>query len=192
MEKSPEFQNPISYEQVQAETFDGLLIPGGHDKGVRVLLESAPIQRVAAYFFDHGKPVAAICHGLLLLARSRSAEDPERVRHSVLWGRKTTGLTRRQEILSYQLTRAWMGDHYRTYDTTVQDEVVSVLRSPSDFSTGPGFPIPSQRDSAANLRAGYTVLDGNYLSARWPGDVHKFSSDFLRLLTGNSQEGKQA
>src|SRR5262245_8539062 len=40
MEQSPEFQSPISYEQVQAEPLDGLLIPGGHDKGVRVLLES--------------------------------------------------------------------------------------------------------------------------------------------------------
>jgi protease I len=33
MEQSTQFQNPISYEQIQAEAFDGLLIPGGHDKG---------------------------------------------------------------------------------------------------------------------------------------------------------------
>jgi protease I len=76
-----------------------------------------------------------------------------------------------------------MGDHYRTYETTVQDELTSILRSPNDFSTGPGFPVPLQRDSATSLRPGYTVLDGNYLSARWPGDVYEFTSDFLRLLT---------
>jgi len=188
MEQSPKFQNPISYEQIQAEAFDGLLIPGGHDKGMRVLLESATLQRVVAHFFDHRKPVAAICHGLLLVARSHSLEDPQRVGRSVLWGRKTTGLTRRQEILSYQLTRPWLGDHYRTYETTVQDELTSILRSPNDYSTGPGFPVPLQRDSATNLRPGYTVLDGNYLSARWPGDVFKFSSDFLRLLTGKGAD----
>jgi putative intracellular protease/amidase len=86
MEQSPEFQNPISYEQAQAEAFDGLLIPGGHDKGVRELLESAKLQRMVAYFFDRSKPVAAICHGLLLLARSHSVEDPERVgRDRAIW-----------------------------------------------------------------------------------------------------------
>lgn len=65
MEQSPGFQNSISYEQVRAEAFDGLLVAGGHDKGVRVLMESTTLQRAVAYFFDHHKPVAAICHGLL-------------------------------------------------------------------------------------------------------------------------------
>lgn len=63
MKQLPEFQSPILYEQVLGETPDGLLIPGGHDKGVRVLLESAILQRLVAYFFDRRKPVAAIYHG---------------------------------------------------------------------------------------------------------------------------------
>ena len=32
MEQSPGFQNSISYEQVQVEAFDGLLVPGGMTK----------------------------------------------------------------------------------------------------------------------------------------------------------------
>lgn len=85
-----------------------------------------------------------------------------------------------------------MGDHYRAYETTVQDELISILRIPSDFSPGRGFRSPRNVVPSSELRPGYTALDGNYLSARWPGDVKKFSSDFVRLLTGNRQAGDRA
>lgn len=39
-----------------------------------------------------------------------------------------------------------------------------------------------RRDSPALLGTGFTVRDGNYGSARWPGDAHRFAADFAVLL----------
>jgi protease I len=76
-------------------------------------------------------------------------------------------------------TRFYLGDYYRTYQTTVEDEVRSVLARPEAFIRGP---LPVRRDSAARLGAGFTVRDGNYLSARWPGDAHRFASEFATMI----------
>src|SRR5438045_8840077 len=57
----------------RASAFDALLLPGGHRaRGMREYLESEILQRHVASFFDKEKPVAAICHGVLLAARSIS------------------------------------------------------------------------------------------------------------------------
>ncbi|HEY0783241.1 MAG TPA: type 1 glutamine amidotransferase domain-containing protein [Thermoanaerobaculia bacterium] len=177
MESSPEFRAPISYAAIEVEAFDALLLPGGHDKGMRVYLEHPVLQARVAEFFAAGKPVAAICHGTLLAARSRRRDD-----RSVLWGRKTTGLTRGQELAAWWMTRATLGDYYRTYQMPMADELRSNLRSPADYDPGPGFPIPLGRDSERDLSAGFTVRDGNYLSARWPGDAYSFSQALLAML----------
>lgn len=177
MEASAEFRAPIAYGGIDASAYDALLLPGGHDKGMRPYLEHPLLQAAVAQFFLETKPVGAICHGTLLAARSRHGD------RSVLWGLKTTGLTRRQELTAWQLTRHKLGDYYRTYPVPMADELVACLRSASDYDPGPGFPIPLRRDSESNLDAGFTVRDGNYLSARWPGDAHRFASDYLKLLT---------
>jgi putative intracellular protease/amidase len=178
MEASRAFLNPISYSDAQAESFGALLLPGGHDKGMREYLESPGLQKLVARFFALGKPVAAICHGTLLAARTRSEANGK----SVLFGRKTTGLTRNQEWVAYFLTRPWMGDYYRTYEVYMADELVSRLASPSDYARGPGWPIPLGRDSDRNPRPGFTVRDGNYLSARWPGDAYRFARELVEML----------
>lgn len=184
MEASEEFRNPVAYPEVRAGEFGALLLPGGHAKGMRPYLESEPLQRVVAHFFDRGKPVGAICHGTLLAARSRSLEDPAREGRSVLWGRRTTGLTRRQELIAWWLTRWTLGDYYRTYPRLMAEELISFLRAPEDYSAGPGFPIPLRRDSDADPGPGFTVRDGNYLSARWPGDAYRFGREFVSMLEG--------
>ena len=176
LEASPEFRAPVAYAAIDPASFDALLLPGGHDKGMREYLEDAVLQRVVAHFFEQRKPVAAICHGTLLAARSRSGS------RSVLWGRRTTGLTRRQELVAWWLTRATLGDYYRTYAVPMADELASNLRAPEDYDPGPGFPIPVRRDSESRLGAGFTVLDGTYLSARWPGDAHRFAAELVELL----------
>ena len=176
LESAPEFTSPIAYAAADAADFDALLLPGGHDKGMRVYLESEVLKRVVAAFFAADKPVAAICHGTLLAARSELGG------HSVLWGKKTTGLTRRQELAAWHLTRAWLGDYYRTYATPMADELISYLRAPSDYDPGPGYPIPLSRDSEAKPERGFVVRDGKYLSARWPGDAWRFSGALLSLL----------
>jgi len=83
------------------------------------------------------------------------------------------------ELIAWRLTRSYLGDYYRTYKTTVEDEVPSVLALPEDFIRGP---LPLRRDSAARLSAGFTVRDGHYLSARWPGDAHRFASEFAAMI----------
>jgi len=178
LERAPAFQRPIGYAAIDAAAFDALLLPGGHDKAMRPYLESEPLQRCVAAFFASDKIVAAICHGTLLAARSKTARDGR----SVLYGRKTTGLTRRQELTAWTLTRATLGDYYRTYEQPMADELISYLRAPSDYDPGPGFPIPLRRDSEARLQDGFVVRDGNYLSARWPGDAHRFADELCKLL----------
>jgi protease I len=61
----------------------------------------------------------------------------------------------------------------------VQDEVAAALRSPRDFLAGPPALL---RDSDRLRRFGFTVRDGHYLSARWPGDAHRFAHELVRML----------
>ena len=172
--QSPAFQNPISYDAINPANFDALLLPGGHAKGMRLYLESHILQHAVAAFFAAGKPVGAICHGTLLAARSRTSNGK-----SVLHGRKTTGLTRSQELLAWGMTRAWMKDYYRTYPTPLETEIRGLLASPSDFVTGPAS---LKRDTPDHPERGFIVQDGKYLSARWPGDAHRFGQAFAALL----------
>jgi protease I len=172
--QSPAFQAPIAWAEIDAANFDALLLPGGHAKGMKPYLESPKLQSTVAAFFAAAKPVGAICHGTLLAARSKAATGK-----SVLHGRKTTGLTRAQELLAWGMTRAWMKDYYRTYPTPLETEIRALLASPSDFLPGPNS---IARDAMDKLDRGFTVLDGNYFSARWPGDAHRFGIEFAILL----------
>jgi hypothetical protein len=62
----------------------------------------------------------------------------------------------------------------------VQDEVAAVLASPSDFLRGPR--TLSRRGTATDHGPAFIVEDGNYLSARWPGDAYLFAERFLGML----------
>jgi hypothetical protein len=97
----------------------------------------------------------------------------------VLHGRKTTALTRQMELTAWQLTRLTHGDYYRTYAETVEDEVRAALATPDDFAPGP---TSLTRDSLARLERGFAVRDGTYLSARWPGDAHRFAVAFEGMV----------
>ncbi len=84
-----------------------------------------------------------------------------------------------KELLAWSLTRAWLGDYYRTYPTTVEDEVKAALASPADFDPGP---LAVLRDDPAHPERGFVVEDGSYVSARWPGDAHRFTDAILARL----------
>ena len=176
MQVSDEFSTPLKYDEVKEESFDALLLPGGHDKGVKEYLESPVLQALVVDFFVANKPVAAICHGVVLAARSI---DP-RSEQSVIYDYKTTSLLKSQELLAYNLTRLWLGDYYLTYPgLTVEDDVKSALADQSNFKTGPS---PLFRDSQTKLKRGFFVKDRNYLSARWPGDAYSFAYEFIKML----------
>lgn len=182
---SHEFLNPISYDAINSHNFDALLLPGGHDKGMREYLESHILQQCVADFFEQHKPVGAICHGVVLVSRSINKSTGK----SVLWGRKTTCLTRVQELLAYNLTRCYLGDYYLTYPhTTVEDEVKSVLQDPeTHYNRGADILLPLTRDSPYSLECGFAAVNGNYVSARWPGDAHLFSIKFLEVIQKNKK-----
>ena len=173
------FVSPLNYHDLKAEDFDALLLPGGHAPGMKIYLESSILQRLVFQFSSALKPIAAICHGVVLAARSVSPQT----NRSVLWGYKTTALPRYMELGAWTLTRFYLGDYYRTYSKTVQREVSESLRDKSDFVRGPLFSSRALlRDSPTQLEYGFVVTDRNYLSARWPGDAHLFGHSFLRLL----------
>lgn len=171
---SAAFRAPLAWEAAQAADFDALLLPGGHAPGMREYLESPRVQATIVAAFAAGIPVAAICHGTLVAARSI---DPATGR-SVLHGRRTTGLLRTQELAAWALT-PWLGRYYRTYATPLQTEVTAALARPDDFGTGP---LPLRRDAPGDLAPGFVLRDGAWLSARWPGDAHRFADALVTLL----------
>ncbi len=176
MYENAHFRKPIAYKKVKDAGFDGLVLPGGHAPGMRVYLESLALQNLTTAFFAKKKPVGAICHGAVLAARSKRKDGK-----SVLFGKKTTALLKKQELAAYNLTRVWLGTYYRTYpETTVQDEVTAALASQQDFLSGPTPGLT--RDAPDKMKRGFTVTDGNYISARWPGDAYNFANGFLKLI----------
>ncbi|PSL44220.1 ThiJ/PfpI family protein [Chitinophaga niastensis] len=175
MSNSDNFCAPLKYTDIQMNEYDALLLPGGHDKGVREYLESALLQSIVVDFFVAKKPVAAICHGVVLAARSINPATGKSVLHPY----KTTALLQSQELAAYHLTKLWLQDYYLTYPVTVEAAVKAALSDPAHFLKGPA---PLWRDTAAHLNRGFTVTDRNYLSARWPGDAYRFSMDFIQLL----------
>ncbi|WP_017904708.1 DJ-1/PfpI family protein [Pseudomonas asplenii] len=176
MLSDPHFQHPMAYADVDPTQFAGLLVPGGHADGMRSLLDADAAKRIALHFFKAGKPIASVCHGPLLFARTL---DPETGR-SVLYGRKVTGLLSvTMELAAWLITAPWLGRYYRTYPQTVEAEIKSVLASPRDFLNGPPALL---RDSASKPERGFTVRDGNLLTARWPGDCHRLAAEWLKML----------
>lgn len=94
-------------------------------------------------------------------------------------GRKTTALTKTLELSGWALTCWWMGNYYRTYPQILQHEVQSVLATKADFGQGP---MAISRDTPKDFSPAFVLKDGNYLSARWPGDAHRFASEFVKML----------
>jgi putative intracellular protease/amidase len=194
----PNYLAPQRWDAVDPTAFDALLLPGGHRaRGMRDYLESEILQRQVAGFFDQEKPVAAICHGVLLAARSIST----RTGRSVLWGYQTTALTWAFENSAWSIARImrfWDPDYYRTYPEqdgqpkgfmSVQQEVTRALARAEDFCdvprSDPDYRRKTsglERDSIDNATPAFVVQDRNYVSARWPGDAHTFAKTFAGML----------
>lgn len=195
---SNEFQHPGSWAGATLDGVDALLLPGGHRaRGMRSYIDSDILHRLVVEAFARGLVVAAICHGVLLAARS---VDPNTGR-SVLYGRKTTALTWAMERSAWRLTRLtryWDRDYYRTYTEepgqpggymSVQSEVTRALADPTDFrDVARGSPqwrrktSGMARDTATDSRPAFVVDDGGYVSARWPGDTHTFATVLAQKL----------
>jgi putative intracellular protease/amidase len=198
MIRDPNYIAPQRWDAVDAIAFDALLLPGGHRaRGMRDYLESDILKRHVISFFEANKPVAAICHGVLLAARSISPQTGR----SVLYGYRTTALTWVLERSAWSLarvTRFWDPNYYRPYleqdgqpagFMSVQQEVTRALAHADDFmdvpATDPDYRRKTsglQRDTIGDARPAFVVRDRNYISARWPGDAYTFAKTFAAML----------
>ncbi len=192
MLESAEYQHPIAWTDAGLDDVDALLLPGGHRaRGMRSYIDSEVLQALVVEAFRRDMLVAAICHGVLLAARSID----ESTGRSVLYGRKTTALTWDFERRAWQLsrvTRFWDRDYYRTYSErpgdpdgymSVEAEVTRALENPGDFCNVPNDSPHRRaqtsgmaRDTATDSRPAFVVDDDTYISARWPGDTHTFAA----------------
>ena len=177
MERDTAYRSPIAYRDIDVSTFDALHLTGGHAPGMRPYLESEILQAKTLEFFTQDKIVSAVCHGPIVLARTK---DPATGR-SVLHGRRATALTKLLEGSAWMLTMWTLGRRFRTYPAYVQDEVIEAIGDASKFERGPI--VPSYRNP-------FTVRDGNLLTARWPGDSHRLGDELTELLLATA--GDQA
>jgi len=175
LEGAPAFTRPILWSDIDPDACAAMLLPGGHAPGMRQYLSSRILADKVAEFWTLGRPVGAICHGVLILARTRAA-GTER---SVIADRRTTCLPKYMERGAYYLTAWRLGRYYRTYAAYVQDEVTAALAEPGQFVRGP---LTQRRGTATDDSAAFVVQDGSYLSARWPGDAYLFGERFRHLL----------
>lgn len=198
MRASGEFRSPLAWKSAELEGVDGLLLPGGHRaRGMRAYLESERLQSLVVEAFHRDMPVGAICHGVLLAARSI---DPSTSR-SVLYGRRTTALTWELERTGWRIGRVgrfWDPHYYRTYDElpgqpggymSVQAEVTRALAVPDDFLDVDPSEADARRkrggrsrDTLHDAGPAFVVRDGRYTSARWPGDAFTFARRFAQSL----------
>ncbi|MCX5590713.1 DJ-1/PfpI family protein [Alcaligenes endophyticus] len=69
------FSLNATFDQVRAEDYDALVIPGG--RGPEYLRLDAKVIAMVRHFFEANKPVAAVCHGAQLLAAAGVLEGRE-------------------------------------------------------------------------------------------------------------------
>jgi putative intracellular protease/amidase len=178
MEQDANFCHPITWASITPEDYDAMLLGGGHAPGMKQYLESEVLQQKVAQFFKLNRPVASICHGALLLARSK---DPDTGK-SVLAKRKTTTLPKYMETLGFYCTRLKYGNLFRTYEMHCEDEVRSLLEDPeTQFQVGPT--TIGAKGNAFDDDDAFVCADGNYLSARWPGDAYLLGRKLANKLS---------
>lgn len=185
MIQSPEYAKPISYDSIDVSKFDGLLVPGGHAAGMNDMLRNEVLLTRVSDFFAAKKPVAAICHGLLALTRAKA----KGTNHSVLEGRKVTGLPYYLELQGYLLTHyaaGLPGSEYQlstTWPHYVEDEVVKAVGPNGKYDSGPvDMLAPLLPGSRGVVEHTFVMEDDNLITSRFWGDTYIFAQRFARKL----------
>jgi hypothetical protein len=130
MINDPAAEKPLAWSDPTFNmiNYDLVYFPGGHEKSVRQIMDSATLQKhIAEYFPQTRKPshktVAAICHGVQVLSAA-TLSDGKSVLHDVT----TTALPGAMESSIYWLTCSFLGDYYKTYGKGT-DNVETVVRT---------------------------------------------------------------
>jgi hypothetical protein len=145
MAATPEFTKPLPWSSptFSLSSYNLIFLPGGHEKGVRQLIDSPVMaQHLASYFPQTLKPsnknVAAVCHGVMSLAVAKLLEGEYKGK-SILHECETTALPGKFEGVAFWGTRLFLGDYYKTYgvgsdsvETAVSAAVVPVYHDKVD------------------------------------------------------------
>jgi putative intracellular protease/amidase len=177
MSKTPEFQHPLSWSSADfiLNAYNLVFLPGGHEKGVRQLIDSPIIHKhLASYFPATVKPskktIAAVCHGVMVLSET-PLPDGKSVIHECV----TTALPARFEQVAYWGTRAFLGDYYKTYGPG-SDDVEESVRKHLDN--------PKEQYKNSLGMSPFVVQDKkyNYVSARFPADAQLLANTTISLV----------
>ena len=123
MAASREWKTPVSWSDASFSLpeYDLVFLPGGHEKSVRQVIDSAAVHGMLVDYFPRTKrpsrkAVAAVCHGVMVLSASKDGDG-----RSVLHDVTTTTLPARFEQVAFWGTRAFLGDYYKTYGACSDD-----------------------------------------------------------------------
>ncbi|OAQ71099.2 DJ-1/PfpI family protein [Pochonia chlamydosporia 170] len=174
--QSPEWANPVAWTSpsFSLDDYNLVFLPGGHEKSVRQVIDSAVVHKLLLDFFPKtkkpsSKAVGAVCHGVMVLSEAKGEDGRSAIHDAV-----TTTLPARFEQVAFWGTRAFLGDYYKTYGACSADVEESVRKALDD-------PAKQFRGS---LGPGPFVVEDetyNYVSARFPGDVALLSEKLVAL-----------
>lgn len=203
---SPGLQSPKSWTDPSFtfDNFDMVFLPGGHEKGVRQVIDSPIVHKLLAGYFpkttrggsaDNNKVVGAICHGVQVLAftpdpsadlqqypvniKGEIVQADAQKYKSIIHSCKTTALPGFLESGAYQGTRLFLGDYYKTYGAgtpNVEDFVKVGLDDPDQFVTGPGIL------SGATNPMFVEDEQYRYVSGRFPPDAEVTAKRCVELV----------
>jgi len=179
MASAPEFISPVSWTvpTFTLDPYNLVFLPGGHEKGVRQVIDSQIIQSQLATYFPQtlkssksAKSVAAICHGVLGLSEAKGYDGK-----SVLYDVTTTALPKPMEQGIFWATRAVLGDYYKTYGAGSESVEAAVRAKMSD---------PDSQYKSSLSGSPFVVADRkyNYLSGRFPPDAQLLAEKSIELV----------
>ncbi|KAJ8063759.1 hypothetical protein OCU04_007621 [Sclerotinia nivalis] len=139
MSQTSEFTSPLSWssDSFSLEPYDLVFLPGGHEKGVRQLIDSDVMHKhLVGYWKDVKKPgkkcVGAVCHGVMVLSETMMEGKDGEEKKSIIHDCDTTALPGMFEGMAYWSTRWALGDYYKTYGAGSENVEASVRKRLDD------------------------------------------------------------
>lgn len=167
--ESEAWRSPVAWSSLRdLSAYDAIFVPGGHMQGMKALVADVELHRLVRGFWQDkpAAPVAAMCHGVVLLAAS-----------GVLYNQRTTCFLTAQEALAWAGSWWDWGSYVRVFPRWVTSEVRAggavLVPAPWHF-----FSYGTESDD----RPTFVHADGRYLSARWPGDAWRIARELKGLL----------
>lgn len=209
---STSFKEPRAWTDpsFSMDQYDLVMLPGGHEKTMRQIIESKTLHNHLAQFFPKTlrnaegpkKTLAAICHGVQILAFTPSlssstqsyplALDSAHIEpqvaseyKSVIHDCRTTAFPGFMETAIYQATRLFLGDYFKTYgggSPNVEDYVKCGLDNPeAQFDAGPGV-------LSGRLTQPFIVEDDRYryVSGRFQPDAERLAQRAVEMVRAAS------